>query len=202
MKFTYMLPSYENPKLEYPVSFYINLIQPEKINSSLCGYAFKYPEFVNQDIKEAEIYKIYGSIPKDPNKAPCLKIHYIDRKIDMMNFVWPGYRTDDIMFLIFLETYGTNVNTADRYYQYLYLEHDVIVKCLLKFRSKIRFHKYSDVTHKDESYEINKTSMYDIMNGNRIYFQSVKGNPALNFTLYANDLVDMLKDGIIFICKK
>lgn len=204
MKFTYMLPSEDNPKLEYPVSFYINLMHPHKGQSSLAGYAAKYPQY-NTSIKgicEPKLYEIYGSIPKDPNKTPDLKIYYENRKIDVMDFVWPGCRTDDVMFPIFLETYGPDKRSKDFHIQYLYLEHEVVIKCLLKFKSKVIFYMYSDVNHKIEAYDIGKNTLTDLMDGNPIRFYSVKGNPALNFTLYANDLVDMLKDGIIFIRKK
>lgn len=204
MKFTYMIPSKDNPRLEYPVSFYISLIHPHKDQSSFSGYATKYPSYSSnlKGIGEPNIYRIYGSIPKDPNKTPDLKIYYEDRKIDIMDFTWPGCRTDDVMFPIFLETYGPDKRSKDFHIQYLYLEYEVVIKCLLKFRSKVIFYMYSDVSNKIEAYDISKNSMTDIMDCNPIRFYSVKGNPALNFTLYANDLVDMLKDGIIFIRKK
>lgn len=208
MKFTYMLPSEENPRLEYPVSFYINLDRPElhpdpdHEPTSFLGSAYKYPDTRIDGLGPRKTYSIYGTIPKDPSKKPDMILYYEGHKIHVMDFVWPGCRTDDVMFPIFLETYSENRREKNFYTQYLYLEYDVVMKCLLKFRSKIILYCYSGTSGLIEGYDINKNRLVDLIDGKPILLSSVKGNPALNFTLYANDLVDMLKDGIIFIRKK
>lgn len=175
---------------------------PEKVKSrefsNSVGYAFTHVG-KGKSIKW-DVFPIKGSIPRDKKKKAKFIIHFTDpendkiKRIDLMNFCWPGFRDDASMYHIITNQYQQqNSSSIDTL-----LDSEILLKILMKFQDKIIFSMISMIDNQPHEFYVSMPINL-LLDAKYVDLQELKGDNSLNFRLYTDDFANLIKNRVIVI---
>ena len=208
MEFTYIQKSIHGEKLYYPKKFFIStavldirgpfknlMLSKEKEESFRNAFAHAYSYTIAASGFEWEIWPVFCNFRRKGFRSPEFILHYNNKKINLLDFTWPGYRDDNIMKEIFLQRFSKEKHKPQIPFD---IQEDILYKILMKFQKSLAFNIPFGPGQNDEEYYVEE-DILDLINMKPVLLRHLKHDDSLNFTLCANDFVNLLNSSIVSV---
>lgn len=207
MEFTFIQKSIHGDKIYYPKKFFIHhnsiidgflkplMLSKEKQEAFKNAFTHAFSYNVTNAGFEWEIWPVFVHYRKKNFKEPEFIIRYKDQRLNLLDFLWPGFRDDAIIKEAFLQKFGPEKLITNISFE---LKEEYLYKILMKFQNSLIFTVPFGPSQDDEEFYIEE-ELIDLIDMRPVTFHHVKHDESLNFTLCANDFVSLLNSSVITV---